>query len=311
MQRVRVVDSHTEGEPTRMVVSGGPDLGASSLLNRREKFRREFDGFRRALVTEPRGSDVTVGALLVPPLDPASMTGVIFFDNAGYLGMCGHGTIGVVVSLAHLGKVQAGPHAIETPVGTVRADLRSDGSVSVRNVESRCARKDVAVEVPGYGGVVGDVAWGGNWFFLTEKAPCSVSRENIGRLSDFTTAVQAAVHQAGLTGDDGGSIDHVGVFGPADRGRDSRNFVRCPGGMYDRSPCGTGTSAKLATLFARGKLRPGQIWKQEGILGGIFEGSFEARGSAIVPTITGHAFVMAESELILDDRDPFRQGFPP
>jgi 4-hydroxyproline epimerase len=310
MQRVRIVDSHTEGEPTRMVVDGGPDLGVASLHDRREKFRSEFDGFRRALVTEPRGSEVAVGALLVPPLEPGSTTGVIFFDNAGYLGMCGHGTIGVVVSLAHLGRVHPGPHTIETPVGTVRAELRSDGAVSVRNVESRCARKDVVVEVPGYGPVVGDVAWGGNWFFLTEKAPCPVSRENIARLSDFTTAVQMAVHRVGLTGDDGGSIDHVGVFGPTDGGRVSRNFVRCPGGMYDRSPCGTGTSAKLASLFARGKLRPGQIWKQEGILGGFFEGTFEPRGSAIMPTITGHAYVMAETELILDDRDPFQYGFP-
>jgi 4-hydroxyproline epimerase len=311
MQRVRVVDSHTEGEPTRMVIDGGPDLGAASLYDRRERFRSEFDGFRRALVTEPRGSDVAVGALLVPPVDSGSVTGVIFFDNAGYLGMCGHGTIGVVVSLAHLGKVRAGPHVIETPVGKVRAELRADGAVSVRNVESRCARMDVVVDVPGTGPVVGDVAWGGNWFFLTEDAPCPVSRENIGRLSEFTAAVQTAIRQTGLTGDDGGAIDHVGVFGTADGGRDSRDFVRCPGGMYDRSPCGTGTSAKLAALYARGKLQPGQVWKQEGILGGIFEGTFESRGSAIVPTIMGHAYVTGESELILDDRDPFRYGIPP
>jgi 4-hydroxyproline epimerase len=311
MQRVRVVDSHTEGEPTRMVLDGGPDLGTASLHERREKFRSEFDGFRRALITEPRGSDVAVGALLVPPLDAGSATGVIFFDNAGYLGMCGHGTIGVVVSLAHLGKIRPGSHTIETPVGTVRAELRADGAVSVRNVESRCIRQDVMIEVPGFGPVVGDVAWGGNWFFLLEKAPVPVSREKIPELSEFTAAVQAAVHRVGLTGDDGGSIDHVGVFGPGEAGRDSRNFVRCPGGMYDRSPCGTGTSAKLATLFARGKLQPGQVWRQEGILGGIFEGTFEPRGSAIVPTITGHAYVMAESELILDDHDPFRNGFPP
>ncbi len=294
-----------------MVVAGGPDLGAGSLRDRRERFHTHFDGFRRALVNEPRGSEVAVGALLVPPLDPASMTGVIFFNNAGYLGMCGHGTIGVVVSLAHLGKVAPGTYLIETPVGTVRTELRKDGAVSFQNVESRCARRDVAIGVPGYGQVVGDVAWGGNWFFLLEEAPCAVDRRNVLALTEFTKAVQAAVNQAGVTGDDGGAIDHIEVSGPTSSGADSRNFVLCPGGMYDRSPCGTGTSAKLATLYSRGKLRPGQVWRQESILGGVFEGVIETRGSAVVPTITGHAYVTAESELLLDERDPFRYGFPP
>jgi 4-hydroxyproline epimerase len=311
MQRVRVVDSHTEGEPTRMVVAGGPNLGNGSLAEQREIFRRQFDGFRRALVNEPRGSEVAVGALLVPPREPGSRSGVIFFDNAGYLGMCGHGTIGVIVSLAHLGRIAPGPHWIETPVGRVRAELRSDGAVSVENVESRCIRKDVSLSVPGYGNVVGDVAWGGNWFFLVEQAPYPVARPNIVGLLEFTKAVRTAVHAAGLTGDDGGAIDHVEVSGSSDRGADSRNFVLCPGGMYDRSPCGTGTSAKLATLYARGRLRPGQVWRQEGILGGVFEGSIQTRGTSVVPTITGHAYVTAESELLLDDRDPFRDGIPP
>jgi 4-hydroxyproline epimerase len=310
MHKVRVVDSHTEGEPTRMVLDGGPKLGDGSLVDQREKFRSQFDGFRRALVNEPRGSEVAVGALLVPPRTPGSTTGVIFFDNADYLGMCGHGTIGVIVSLAYLGRIGSGQHLVETPVGNVRAQLRDDGAVSVENVESRCLRTDLVLSVPGYGRVVGDVAWGGNWFFLLDEAPCPVTRQNIGPLQEFTIAVRTAVHRAGLTGDDGGSIDHVEVSGPSDRGADSRNFVLCPGGMYDRSPCGTGTSAKLATLYARGRLKPGQVWRQEGILGGVFEGSIEPRGSAVVPTITGHAYVTAEADLLLDDRDPYRDGFP-
>jgi 4-hydroxyproline epimerase len=294
-----------------MVVSGGPDLGSGSLATRRERFRREYDWFRRALVNEPRGSEVAVGALLVPPLDRAATAGVIYFDNGGYLGMCGHGTIGVVVSLAHLGKIQAGPHEIETPVGTVRAQLRTDGAVSVRNVESRCVRRDVALKVPGYGEVIGDVAWGGNWFFLSDTSPTAVARGNISELTEYTSAIRDAAHRQGLTGDDGGSIDHIEISGPSNRGFDSRNFVLCPGGMYDRSPCGTGTSAKLATLHARGALKPGQVWRQEGILGGVFEGTVEPHGSSVVPTITGHAYVTAETELILDDNDPFRHGFPP
>lgn len=311
MQRVRVVDSHTEGEPTRMIVAGGPDLGSGTLAERRERFRRQFDEFRRALVNEPRGSEVTVGALLVPPGEPASTTGVIFFDNAGYLGMCGHGTIGVMVSLAYLGKVGPGMHRIETPVGTVRAELRAKGAVSVENVECRCIRRAVPVDVPGYGTVIGDVAWGGNWFFLLEEAPVPVTRQNIPQLLEFTKAVRTAVHEAGLAGDDGGSIEHVEVSAPSERGADSRNFVLCPGGMYDRSPCGTGTSAKLAVLYARGKLRAGQVWRQEGILGGVFEGTIEPRGSAVVPTITGHAYVTAESDLLLGEQDPYRYGVPP
>lgn len=310
MQRVRVIDSHTEGEPTRMVLAGGPDLGNGSLRERRDRFRQQFDGFRRALVTEPRGSEVAVGALLVPPVSSASTTGVIYFNNVGYLGMCGHGTIGVVVSLAHLGKIHPGAHVLETPVGTVQSELLSDNTVSFQNVESRCARRDVALAVPGYGKVVGDVAWGGNWFFLLNEAPCPVVRQNITPLTEFTKAVQAAANQSGLVGDDGGAIDHIEVSGPAERGLDSRNFVLCPGGMYDRSPCGTGTSAKLATLYSRGLLRPGQVWRQEGILGGVFEGTIEPHGSAVVPTITGHAYVTAEAELVLDDRDPFREGIP-
>lgn len=309
MDRVRVIDSHTEGEPTRVVIAGGPDLGQGSLAERRNRFRLEFDWFRRALVTEPRGSDVAVGALLVPPLEQSSATGVIFFNNVGYLGMCGHGTIGVVVSLAHVGRLAPGPHVIETPVGTVRAELRKDGAVAFRNVESRCVRQDVAVEVPGYGRVVGDVAWGGNWFFLLDSAPCELTRANIPALCNFTAAVQAAVNRAKVTGDDGGAIDHIEVSGPGDAGTSSRNFVLCPGGMYDRSPCGTGTSAKLAVLHARGQLRPGQVWRQQGILGGVFEAVAEPRGTSVVPTITGHAYVTAESDLVLDDRDPYRYGF--
>ena len=310
MQRVRVIDSHTEGEPTRMVVSGGPVLGGGALADRRERFQRKFDGFRRALVNEPRGSEVAVGALLVTPVNSAATTGVIFFNNVGYLGMCGHGTIGVVVSLAHLGKLTAGTHLIETPVGTVRTELLANGAVSFQNVESRCTRKDVTLDVPGYGKVVGDVAWGGNWFFLTDTSPCPVVRSSISSLMEFTQAIQAAVRQTGLSGDHGGVIDHIEVSGPSDRGANSRNFVLCPGGMYDRSPCGTGTSAKLATLFARGKIRPGEVWKQESILGGVFEGRIQPHGSGVLPTITGRAYVTAESDLLLDERDPFCEGIP-
>src|SRR6478736_5881431 len=136
MRKVSIIDSHTGGEPTRIVVAGGPDLGTGPLAARREKFQHEFDIFRSAVANEPRGSDVTVGALLVEPVDKSCVTGVIYFNNVGYLGMCGHGTIGLVVTLAHLGRITPGKHHIETNVGIVTATLHPDGTVSVENVLS-------------------------------------------------------------------------------------------------------------------------------------------------------------------------------
>lgn len=311
MRRVHVIDSHTEGEPTRIILSGGPDLGGGPLWARRDRFRVEFDSFRRAVVNEPRGSDVAVGGLLVPPLDPASLTGVIFFDNVGYLGMCGHGTIGLLVSLAYAKNLAPGGHQIETPVGPVQATLLPTGAVSVENVASYCHKMGVEVTVPGYGRVVGDVAWGGNWFFLIDKAPCELSRANLPQLVDYTRHIQLALGHAGVTGADHEPIDHVEVSGPpSNPSADGRNFVLCPGGMYDRSPCGTGTSAKMATLLAHGQLKEGQPWRQEGILGGIFEGVLVRQGERLIPRITGTAYLTADAELLLDERDPYRDGFP-
>jgi 4-hydroxyproline epimerase len=310
--RVRVVDSHTEGEPTRVVIAGGPDLGEGPLSDRRERFRSRFDGFRRAVVTEPRGADPVVGALLVPPVDPTHAAGTIFFNNAGYLGMCGHGTIGVAVTLAHLGRLDRGRSALETPVGTVPFELAPDGRVTFENVPSYRSRRAVPVDVPGHGTVVGDVAWGGNWFFLSDAPGIPLRSTNVGALSAYCLAVRAALERSGVTGGDGGPIDHIELAGPPERPENSgRNFVLCPGGAYDRSPCGTGTSAKMACLVADGRLRPGEIWRQEGILGTVFEGRAATHGDGIVPRIAGRAHLTAEAELLLDPDDPFREGLPP
>lgn len=306
---IDVVDSHTEGEPTRLVIAGGPELGGGSLAERRARMAREYDGFRSAVVNEPRGSDVVVGALLVEPEDPACAAGVIFFNNVGYLGMCGHGTIGVVATLEYLGRIAPGEHRIETPVGVVRATLHGAGRVTVENVASYRHRKDVVVEVPGFGVVTGDVAWGGNWFFLTEGAPVAVTLENRDALTEYTWAIRQALGAQGITGAKGQEVDHVEVF--AESGAGSRNFVLCPGKAYDRSPCGTGTSAKLGCLAADGKLEPGVAWRQEGILGTVFEGSYRVgEGGAVIPSITGRAFITAEGRLLLDREDPFRAGIP-
>ena len=306
---IRVVDSHTAGEPTRVIIEGGPDLGSGSMAERREIFRRDFDSFRSAVVNEPRGSDPVVGALLCEPVDRQAAAGVIFFNNVGYLGMCGHGTIGLVATLAHLGRIKPGVHRIETPVGVVEAELHPEGDVSVANVASYRHRKDVTVDVEGYGKFTGDVAWGGNWFFLVKQHDETLDLRNVDRLTELTWAIRQTLERNGITGADGAEIDHVELYGPPTvPNADSRNFVLCPGKAYDRSPCGTGTSAKLACLFADGKLREGQPWRQESIVGTVFEGTVRAKDGVVQPTIRGEAFVNAEATLILNDRDPFCWG---
>jgi 4-hydroxyproline epimerase len=307
MKSIRVLDSHTGGEPTRLVLDGGPDLGTGPLDERAERFRRDFDAYRSAIVNEPRGSDTVIGALLVPPYRPGCDFGVIFFNNVGLLGMCGHGTIGLVVSLAHLGQLSPGRVKIDTPVGAVDAELHADGSVSVENVPSYRQAHDVPIDVPGHGLVRGDVAWGGNWFFLVGAHAHRLELASLEALTDFTWRVRHAVNTQGFP-----AVDHVELFAPSPLpGADSRNFVLCPGKAYDRSPCGTGTSAKLACLAADGKLAECAPWVQESIIGSRFVGSFRwldrARGE-ILPVITGTAHVMAEATLLLDDRDLFCWG---
>ena len=357
MKRIRVLDSHTGGEPTRLVLDGFPDLGTGSMAERRQILAERHDDWRAASVLEPRGSDVLVGALYCKPVDPEACAGVIFFNNSGYLGMCGHGTIGLVVSLAHLGWIEPGVHKIETPVGTVEATLHDDRSVSVRNVPSYRYRQAVGLDVPGYGRVTGDIAWGGNWFFLIAEHDLRIAGDNLDALTAYTVAVQKALEDQDIRGEDGGLIDHIELFAedaPAKGSQpsvaseegarqeqakkrslqavnehsepapneapssaaawlpaDSRNFVLCPGKAYDRSPCGTGTSAKLACLAADGKLQPGETWRQASVIGSRFEGSFEWQGDRIVPTIRGRANISAEATLIIEDDDPFAWGIRP
>ena len=307
---MRVIDSHTEGEPTRVIVDGGPPLGDGPLAGRRARFEAEFDHFRRFAVNEPRGHDAIVGALLCEPHDKSCAAGVIYFNNVGYIGMCGHGTIGLAVTLAHMGRLKPGRHRFETPVGVVGVELTDDCMATVENVESYRFAEAVSVEVEGLGTVRGDVAWGGNWFFLTPNAPCDLEFANVGPLTVAATAISHALQAQGVRGKDGASIDHIEFFGPARSGdANSRNFVLCPGGAYDRSPCGTGTSAKLACLHAEGKLQPGEAWVQESIIGSRFRASFQPGPTGgVLPRISGRAFICAESKLVQDTLDPFRYG---
>lgn len=305
--RIKAIDSHTGGEPTRVVVSGFPDLGNGPISERLERFRINHDKLRAAIVREPRGHDAMVGALFCEPVDTAHTAGVIFFNNVGYLGMCGHGTIGLVRTLEHMGKIAPGKHSIETPVGTVEVELETEGFVSITNVPSYRFAKDVSVDVERIGTVTGDVAWGGNWFFLIGDHSLEVGVHNLARLTDFSARVRSALRANNITGKDGAEIDHIEIFASTSNA-DSRNFVLCPGIEYDRSPCGTGTSAKLACLYADGKLKEGDVWRQESITGTLFEGRIKLDGEKIIPIIRGSAFITAETDLILDPQDPLRFG---
>lgn len=308
MQRIQIVDSHTGGEPTRLVIGGFPDLGGGSMAERRALLAERHDKWRAATVLEPRGSDVVVGALLCEPVSPAAAAGVIFFNNAGYIGMCGHGTIGLVASLAHIGRIGVGEHRIETPVGTVTTTLHADGSVSVRNVPAYRHLHQVAVALPGHGTVRGDVAWGGNWFFLVSEHGQRVASDNLAALTGYTAALRRALAAQGITGAGGAEIDHIELFADDSEGADSRNFVLCPGNAYDRSPCGTGTSAKIACLAADGKLAPGEVWTQASVIGSRFEASYAIEDGQVIPTLRGRAHISAEATLLIDDNDPFGWG---
>ena len=315
MERIQCIDSHTGGEPTRLVLSGFPELGDLPLPAAVELLRTRHERYRKATVCEPRGNDVMVGALLLPPRQPGSLASVVFFNNVGYLGMCGHGTIGLLATLEHLGRVTPGNYALDTPVGTVQVQLHGKGVVSIDNVPSYRHLAGVQLEVPGFGTVVGDVAWGGNWFFLCGAGNRPLLMDNVQELTRYSGAIRQALVAQGIAGRDAAEIDHIELMaGPQQAANHGRNFVLCPGGAYDRSPCGTGTSAKLACLAADGKLAPGAQWRQESVLGSVFEGRYQwldsagAAGGQVAPSIKGQAHVCGEATLLLDPEDPFCWG---
>lgn len=307
---MHVVDSHTGGEPTRVILDGGPDLGSGSLAERAQILATKHKAFCQSVMLEPRGQVAMVGALLVEPIDPECVTGVIYFDSEAVLGMCGHGTIGLSVTLAHLGRIGLGSHKIETPVGVVEVQLTDHNTVVVKNIESRRVHTAVSIEVDGLGVVTGDVAYGGNWFFIVEPSPVLVTTKNLRKLTDAAIAVRETVNAQGIGGEDGQPIDHVIFQSPSSKADvDSQNFVLCPDDAYDRSPCGTGSSALLACLAADGRLAQGNEIVQESVIGSSYRLSYQlGENGGIIPTIKGQAFVMAESTLIFNDRDPFKDG---
>ena len=306
MKKVRVVDSHTGGEPTRVVIEGGPNFGTGTVEQQLHNFRDNYDSWRSAIVNEPRGSDVLVGAWLCEPQDQSCTIGVIFFNNVGYLGMCGHGLIGVMATLQYLGRISSGIHRIETPVGIVEAELKSNGSVQLQNVISYLHAPNVAVTIPDIGVVSGDVAWGGNWFYLVNNLHLELTLAHVEKLTEISWAIRRELNANGYP-----EIDHIELFAAGACGGHSRNFVLCPGKAYDRSPCGTGTSAKLACLAASGKLSENEVWIQESILGSKFRGWFhwaDRDKKTIVPFIEGEAFVNSDAQLLFAESDTFCWG---
>lgn len=310
---MRVIDSHTAGEPTRLVVEGGPDLGSGSLIEKAARLEAEHMDFCASVVLEPRGHDAIIGALLLPPSQPDYAAAVIYFNNLQNLGMCGHATIGLAVTLARMGRIEPGRHKFETPVGIVEVDLQDANTVSVMNVESYRLHKGISVDVPGRGKITGDVAWGGNWFFLVKDSPIELTLDNVPALTAYTKAIRQALENGGVTGTGGAWIDHIELFGPPnDPAAQSRNFVLCPGGAYDRSPCGTGCSAKLACLAEDGLLAPGKDWIQESVIGSTYRISYQpGTGKGVIPTITGQAFVTSDANLIFNPADPYCLGIRP
>ncbi|GGN18504.1 MULTISPECIES: proline racemase family protein [Marinomonas] len=307
---MQVIDSHTEGEPTRVIVSGGPDLGSGSLAERAKVLATEHKDFYRSVVAEPYGQEAMVGVMLVEPVDPTCVAGVIYFDAAAVIGMCGHGTIGVAATLAHMGKIGMGTHKIETPVGVVEVTLSDTNTVTVKNVASHRLHKDVSLEIEGIGTVSGDVAYGGNWFFIVDKSPVPVVPSNIRNLTDVSIKIREAIEAKQLTGTDGGIIDHIVLYGPAlNKNGHSRNFVLCPDNAYDRSPCGTGSSARLACLAADKRLAPGEEIIQESTIGSSYRLSYQqVTNDSIIPNITGQAFVTKEATLMMNPNDPLKNG---
>ncbi len=326
--RCLYIDSHTGGEPTRVIFEGGPHLGAGSALERAKSLAQHRAPFLNGSIGEPRGNDAVVGAILYP-IQPESSSpsaanaGVIYYNPAGPLGMCGHGTIGVVETIRQSPKLkdfapqwmkdlaQLDEFTLETPAGQVVARVQSDGSVEIENVASYLYRTGVTMTTDHYGPFTGDVAYGGNWFFLSSTCPVPIEFKNRAKLLEVTTEIKLALAKAGITGENDSEIDHVELFGPPSHpDAKSKNFVLCPGGAYDRSPCGTGTSAKLACLFASGKLKAGETWVQESITGSLFYGRcvLADDGQSVIPTIRGKAYICGFGSLVFDSADPLQGG---
>ena len=328
-QVIQAVDSHTAGEPTRIVTGGLPPLAGASMAEKRTILQRDHDGLRRALVLEPRGHDAIVLAYLLPPCTPGAHLGVVFANDAGYLGMCGHGAIGVATVAVAMGMVAAVEPVTEvvldTPAGVVPCRVAVAGgkvkSVTITNVPSFLFAQRVVVPVHGFGKVAADIAYGDNWFAFVEadQLGLMVEKTHLPVLMQAATAVREALVREGVRGrhpERSGDeiVDHVKLFAPlAGDEPGARALTLCPGAAYDRSPCGTGTSAKLAVLHAKGELEIGAWFRSQSVLATEFRARVvrETRVGphpAIVPEVTGSAWITGFPTFVLDPEDPCRFG---
>ena len=311
--QLRVIDSHTIGEPTRVVIdesfSDGLDLGAGTVRERRDRFRERYDHVRRALVGDPRGAVAMVGVILVPPADPTCRFGAFYVNRVGYLDMCGHATIGLAVTLGSLGRIEPGSFRLKTPAGMVGVTWHGGGEASFAGVPPRRIHKGLRISCDDGSDGSGDVATSGLWFSICRDHGLPVEPAAIPALTARAWSIRRALEARGITGDGGETIDHVMLLGPpAEAGHDGRAFVLCPDGAFDRSPCGTGTSALVGCLFEDGMLEEGRTWRQESVLGGVYEASVRREGSMLIPTVRGRAWIAAETTLYFAADDPYRTG---
>jgi 4-hydroxyproline epimerase len=311
--RLRVIDSHTIGEPTRVVIDeslvAGLDLGMGSVRERRDRFRDRYDHVRSALVGDPRGTNAMVGVILVPPADPSCRFGAFCVNRVGYLDMCGHATIGLAVTLGSQRIIEPGSFRLETPAGVVGVMWHGGGAASFECVPPRRIAKGLALACDDGSRVTGDVATSGLWFFICRDHGLAVEPAAIPALTERAWSIRRALEARGITGDGGEVIDHVVLLGPPhEPGNDGRAFVLCPDGAFDRSPCGTGTSALVGCLLDDGILAEGRTWRQESVLGGVYEARIRREQGVAVPTVRGRAWLTAETTLHFAADDPYRIG---
>jgi proline racemase len=325
---ITAVDSHTEGMPTRVITGGVGPIPGATMAERRLHFMAHMDDLRLLLMREPRGHGAMSGAILQPPSRPDADWGVVFIEVSGCLPMCGHGTIGVASVLVETGMVVVSePETVvrlDTPAGLVEARVAvQDGrarSVTLRNVPAFLHERDREVEVPGLGTVAYDLAFGGNFYAILPAASIGldVDPARSGELIDAGLAIMAAIDAEGgpvHPGDPGiRGCHHVILHAPGLDGADGRAATAIHPGWLDRSPCGTGTSARMAQLHARGELALDTPWVHESVIGTRFTGRLVAEADAagrpaVVPEITGRAWITGTAQYLLDPEDPFPAGF--
>ena len=323
-----IIDGHTCGNPVRLVAGGGPLLTGATMMERRAHFLAEFDWIRTGLMFEPRGHDMMSGSILYPPTRPDCDTGILFIETSGCLPMCGHGTIGTVTMAIEHGLVNPktpGVLRLDTPAGLVVAEYRQEGQyveeVRITNVPAYLHAEALAVDCPGLGEITVDVAYGGNFYGIVE--PQANYRDmadfSAGELIGMSPVLRQRLNERysfvhpdnpGISG-----LSHILWTGaPLDPEADARNAVFYGDKAIDRSPCGTGTSARMAQLHAKGRLKAGDGFVHESIIGSLFKGRVEkevpvAGRTGIIPSIGGWARTTGYNTIFIDDRDPYAHGF--